>query len=260
MITSKQNQLIKNIASLSVKKYRDKQNLFVMEGIKFVGDMGPGWEIVHYVLSESFLKHPGSADYISRPNAVVVTDNIYAYLSQEETPQGIMAVARKRNWQLSSLLEKAGEHYFLVAAERLQDPGNLGTLIRTAHGLGSHGVLVSKGSADVYNPKTLRATAGSFFHLPVLADVDLPEALETLRKSGVRIIAADIVDGNYPYEVDFTESFVLLMGNEGNGLSEKVLKASDISVKIPMPGGSESLNAGIAAGILMYEAVRQRTK
>lgn len=257
MIESTQNQFIKDINSLKLKKYRDEQGRFVIEGAKFIREIPKDWTIESCIVSESF----AGGDRLRGVEAeiVSVTDKVFSRISSEESPQGVMAVVKKREWSLKDMLYSARPPYFIVAAERLQDPGNIGAVIRTAHALGAHGVILSKEGADIYNPKTLRATAGSFFHIPVLPETDLLQAIPVLKQAGIKIVASHLrEEGCFPYTADFTVSFALLLGSEGQGLSEEALGLADACVKIPMPGGMESLNAGVAAGILMYEALRQR--
>ena len=178
------------------------------------------------------------------------------------TPQPVLAVARRRPPTLADLpagdAGGAGEPKLLVVGVDVRDPGNAGTLIRSAEAAGAHGVLFSHGSVDVTNPKTVRASAGALFHVPVVEGCDPQEVLGVLGDLGLMRIAAVAHDGERPDRVDFCRPLALVFGNEAHGLPADVVDRVDARVTIPMPGRSESLNLGMAASILLYEARRQR--
>ena len=246
--------MLKEIQSLKQKKYRDAAGLFFIEGEKFIEEIPKNWEIAYLVCSESWWReNPG---FICRGSLQPIKDSLFAQISDTKTPQGILAVCRKKIHNPAELLKK--EKALIILAEEMNDPGNLGTIIRTAHASGADGVFLSGGSVDVYNPKVLRASAGSFFHIPVIQDIKLPEIIPQLKKNNIKIIAANMESNIYPYDIDFTESTALLIGNEARGLSNESLDLTDCKVKIPMPGGAESLNVSVACAVLLYEAVRQR--
>lgn len=180
------------------------------------------------------------------------------------TPQPVLAVARRRPPALEDLLGgdlttgAAREPKLLVVGVDVRDPGNGGTLIRSAEAAGAHGVIFCRGSVDVTNPKTVRASAGALFHVPVVEGCDPQEVLGVLGDLGLKRIAAVAHDGERPDRVDLSEPVALVFGNEASGLPADVLASVDTAVTIPMPGRSESLNLGMAASILLYEARRQR--
>ena len=142
----------------------------------------------------------------------------------------------------------------IVVLDRLQDPGNIGTIVRTAEAAGYRGIIVTAGSGDIYSPKVVRAAAGSLFRMPVLQVDDSMEAVNMLRKMNKRIVTAALDTDIYYYQTDLTENIALVIGNEGQGVSEVFMESSDIKVRIPMEGSIESLNAAVAAGILMYQS------
>ncbi len=240
-IQSETNRIIKEIRSLDLKKNREKLGLFLLEGERLVGEAEG--HIVYTLASESYR---GSIE----PNHTV-SDRLYARLSNTVNPQGILAVCRmpKNEFKAHS---KTPLYIFL---ENIQDPGNMGTIIRTADAAGADGVFLSKGCVDIYNPKTVRSTMGSLFHIPIYRNVDIKELIDNMN---VVAIGAHLKGDRTPYSVDMTAGTAIIIGNEANGITEELAEKADILVKIPMPGKAESMNAGIAAAILIYEAVRQR--
>ena len=176
------------------------------------------------------------------------------------TPQPVLAVARRRPPELADVTGEGPEPRLLVVGVDVRDPGNGGTLIRSAEAAGAHGVIFCRGSVDVTNPKTVRASAGALFHVPVVEGCDPQEVLGVLGDLGLKRIAAVAHDGERPDRVDLNRPLALVLGNEAHGLPADVLEGVDTQVTIPMPGRSESLNLGMAASILLYEARRQRVE
>ncbi|MGE4214666.1 MAG: TrmH family RNA methyltransferase [Anaerotignaceae bacterium] len=258
MIDSSQNKTIKLINSLKAKKDRDKLGLFVAEGLRFVEEIPDDYEIMLYAVSQSFGAEFDLEMFEKRAEVHVVADKLFKEISDTTNPQGILAVIKQKKTSFEQVIDNVGENGFFIMAEELNDPGNLGTIVRTADACGCNGVFLSKGSVDVYNPKVLRSTMGSVFHLPVISDVDLEECAGQLKKKGIAIYAAHLKGQQYPYSFNLANGCSFILGNEARGLSDKVAKLADVYVKIPMPGKAESLNASIAAGVLMYEVVRQR--
>lgn len=258
MIDSSQNKTIKLINSLKAKKDRDKLGLFVAEGLRFVEEIPDDYDIMLYAVSESFEGEIDLTVFEKRAIVHLVSDKLFKEISDTTNPQGILAVIRQKKNSIEQVIDSVGENGFFIIAEELNDPGNLGTVVRTADACGCDGVFLSKGSVDVYNPKVLRSTMGSVFHLPVISDVDIEECVQKLKDKGITIYAAHLRGQKYPYSFNLIKGCSFIIGNEARGLSDKVAKLADSYVKIPMPGKAESLNASIAAGVLMYEVVRQR--
>jgi TrmH family RNA methyltransferase len=150
------------------------------------------------------------------------------------------------------------EKPLIIILENIQDPGNLGTIIRTADAVGANGIIISKGSVDVYNPKVVRATMGSIFRVPIISESNLVEDINTLRDNNIEVLASHLQGSSNIYDCDLTKGVAILIGNEGNGLSEGITGLANRNIKIPMIGKSESLNAGVAASIMVYEVLRQR--
>jgi len=253
-ITSTSNAKYKYIKSLLQKKARQKNGEFTVEGIKSVRDaIGAGWEISMIAVSESFSDEQ-CFDYPENVPVYRIPDNMFAALCDTETPQGIMAVLKMR----SSAEFRSDMSKVYIYCDSVSDPGNLGTIIRTADAIGAGGVLLSGGCVDIYAPKTIRATMGSFFHIDVWESFDY-EMLAEMKKSGYKIVSGALIENSITHiECDMTVPVVIVVGNEANGVSEAVLGMSDECVKIPIVGMAESLNVSVAAGVLMYEALRQR--
>lgn len=194
--------------------------------------------------------------YEEKAEVLCLTDALFAAVCDTENPQGILTVCKKLDWDADAVLAKKTP--FLLLAEELNDPGNLGTVIRTADACGADAVFLSKGSVDLYNPKVLRATMGSLFHVPVFQNIDLHALSEKMQAKQIPLYAAHLKGDRYPYALPLQDACAFLIGNEARGLSEDAAALCDAWVKIPMPGQAESLNASVAAGVLLYEVVRQR--
>ena len=262
MITSTSSSQVKHVISLLSKaKERKKNNEYVVEGIRMVSEAPADLRVKIY-MSERFqnnnseyVKELVKKQGISDDSIEIVADNVFDRMSQTQTPQGIMAVVRMKDNSLSDMLSG---NPLLILVENLQDPGNLGTIIRMGEGAGVTGVIMSPNTVDIYNPKTIRSTMGSIFRVPFIYVQDFGEAVSECQKSGVKVYAAHL-DGNNTYlGEDYSTPTAFLIGNEGNGLTDDITKQADTLIRIPMEGEVESLNAAIACTILTYEAVRQR--
>ena len=257
MITSSSNGQIKNLIQLQKKgKTRKEQDVFIIEGIKMYEE-APRERIVKVYASESFydeLLDP--ARYFGDIPFEVVKDTVFKEISDTITPQGIMAVIKRYHHTLEEILHNDTAN--LVVLEDLRDPGNLGTIVRTSEGAGVTGIILSKSSVDIYNPKVIRSTMGSIYRMPHIYVEDLKEALKEAEKAGIVLYAAHLAGENNYDKEDYTKKCGILIGNEANGLTEEISKLAKRYIKIPMEGKVESLNAAVAASILMYEIYRQR--
>ena len=257
MISSTSNAQVKAVAALVKKaKARREQDLFVVEGIRMFREIPAGRLHKAYV-SESFLSQPGNETLLERCPWEAVKDEVFKAMSDTQTPQGILALAKQYEYELSDLLSAPGPAHLMIL-ENLQDPGNLGTILRAGEGAGITGVIMSRDTVDIYNPKVVRSTMGSAFRVPFLYTDDLPGTVRELKAGGIRLFAAHLEGRNNYEEEDYTGNTGFLIGNEGNGLTEELSAAADAWVKIPMAGKVESLNAAVAASILMFETARQR--
>ena len=220
--------------------------------------------LVKIYMSERF--HSNNPEYvhelvkkqgISSDSIEIVADNVFDRMSQTQTPQGIMAVVRMTDTDLEGILSDKHNPLLLII-ENLQDPGNLGTIVRMAEGAGVTGIIMSSNTVDIYNPKTIRSTMGSLYRVPVIYVDDICEAADVCKSKGVTVYAAHLKGTDNYNKKDYTNPTAFMIGNEGNGLTDKLADKADEYVRIPMQGEVESLNAAIACTILTYEAVRQR--
>ncbi len=257
-IESRDNKWVKRLNGLKIKKNRDKEGVFIAEGLRFISEVPVEHPVEAYVVSEAFAAENDISLYEEKAEVLCLTEALFGAVCDTENPQGILAVCKKLEWDESAVFAK--DKPFLILAEELNDPGNLGTVIRTADACGADAVFLSKGSVDLYNPKVLRSTMGSMFHVPVFQNIDLDEVSAKLKANNIPLYAAHLKGDTYPYGLDLAENCAFIIGNEARGLSDEAADLCDRWVKIPMPGQAESLNASIAAGVLMYEVVRQRLK
>ncbi len=254
IITSTSNTQVKQLVQLQKKaKERAAQDVFVVEGIKMYQEV-PQERLVHTYVSESFYKKNKTLFEDGR-QLTVLADRVFETVSDTRTPQGVLCLVRQYHYDLGDL---AGERPLIMVLENLQDPGNLGTIMRTAEGAGVTGILLSAGCVDLYNPKVIRSTMGSVYRMPFYYTDDLKKSLLWLKTQGVTLYAAHL-KGEGPYDrQDYREPAGFLIGNESRGLTDETADLADVYVKIPMCGQVESLNAAVASSILMYEANRQR--
>lgn len=258
MITSTSNARVKELVQLQKKsKVRNEQGVFLVEGVKMYQEI-PQEQLVKVYVSETFadkqkeeinrLKDRRKLEYLS--------DHVFQYVSDTKTPQGILCVVRQSSYCLEDILEAEDAH--LLVLDNLQDPGNLGTILRTAEGAGVTGIIISKESVDIYNPKVIRSTMGSIYRVPFVYVEDLKEAIAKVKAHGIFTYAAHL-DGKNSYDKeDYTKKTAFLIGNEGNGLRKDIADLADTWIRIPMQGQVESLNAAIATSVLMFETARQR--
>ncbi len=262
MITSVTNEKVKHVISLrDKKKTRDEEGLFVTEGIRIF------WETPEQMTQEVYLTGAFLADREKHNDGSVlkkleitgfeeVTEQVMKKMCGTVTPQGILSVIKKPVYSLNDLL--AGGTPLLMVLEHLQDPGNLGTIMRSAEGAGVSGVIMSSDSADIFGPKAVRSTMGSVFRVPFIYTEDFEKTLKDLKGSGVELYGAAPGGSSIYTGEDYTGSCAFLIGNESAGLTDMAKHMSDRLIKIPMGGMLESLNAGVSASILLYEARRQR--
>ena len=265
MITSNDNRHVKRVRELLSKhKARVTQSLFVVEGVKMTMEAEVS-RIEEILMSESFYNEPSNKDVVERiasyglseESVYVVKDSVFASMSETRTPQGIMGVIKIVPRELDELFDDSRTPFIMVL-EALQDPGNVGTIIRTAEGAGVTGIIMSADCVDLYNPKTVRSTMGALYRMKVYESKDLKGDILILKGRGVVTYAAHLQGENYYYEEDFKKPTCFFIGNEGNGLTDETAALADKYIKIPMEGHLESLNAAVASSVLMYETLRQR--
>lgn len=258
MLTSLNNPRVKQTAELVKKaKCRKKEDIFVVEGVRMFQEV-PAERVAWCFVTESFLEKCGCREKIEQCPYEVVSEEVFKKISDTQTPQGILCAVKQYHYNIEEMLQK--ENPLLVILEDLQDPGNLGTIIRTGEGAGIDGVIMTKDTVDIYNPKTIRATMGSIYRVPFLYTEDLPHIITVLKERNVHTYAAHLQGKEYYDMQELKEGCAFLIGNEGNGLKEETARLAERYVKIPMEGQLESLNAAVATAILMYEAAAQRRR
>lgn len=249
MITSATNEQIKNIIQLKEKaKVRKKTGTFVVEGIKMFQEIPEEDRVATYVSEQFEQEH---RDLLRGIEYQVVSDQVFKKISDTVTPQGVLSVVRMRKNGVEDVLgNRNPDKNCIVVLERLQDPGNLGTILRTGEGAGICGLIMSPDCVDIYSPKVIRSTMGSIFRVP-FAIVDLDEAMEQLKEHGFITYAAHL-KGELYSNGTLAKDCAFLIGNEARGLSDELSSKADRKIKIPMAGKVESLNAAVATLILMY--------
>ncbi len=257
MITSVTNKKVKSIVQLNKKAgLRRKEGIFIAEGIKMFLE-APLESVLEVYVSEGFHKVSQIEQKLKQCVYETVSEEVFSKISDTQTPQGILCVLRQSHYSLKDMLEGQGVPLFLVV-EGLQDPGNLGTILRTGEGAGVSGVIMSRDTVDIYNPKTIRSTMGSIYRVPFFYADDIVQTVKVLQTDGIKVYAAHLKGEESYSRCDYTGGTAFLIGNEGNGLSEELSETADNYIKIPMKGQVESLNAAVSASLLMYEAARQR--
>ncbi len=260
MITSSSNSQIKNLMKLQKQsKARNEQEVFVCEGKKMFEEVASQRRnlIQKVYLVESCYHQYAKQDpaYLKDLDFEVVSDQVMKEASETITPQGILAIVKQPTYTLSDMIY--GDSIRLLLLEDIRDPGNLGTMVRTAEGVGMSGIVLSKDSVDMFNPKVIRSTMGAIFRVPFLYAEDFFACLNQIKNEGIEVYAAHLQGAVWYDKVSFQGKSAILIGNEANGLSETATSLSTQRIKIPMEGNVESLNAAIAAAVLMYESYRQ---
>ena len=256
MITSNSNAQVKRLLQLQKKsKARNEEQVFLVEGLRMFLEV-PAERVQKVYISETLYNKKKQDLNLEQFSVEILSDSVFGYVSDTKTPQGILCIVEQKKYDIEELLNIKNPHFMVL--DNLQDPGNLGTIVRTAEGAGVDAVFLSKESVDIYNPKTIRSTMGSIYRMPVVYVEDLLELLNTFRQKGIKSYAAHLEGKNFYDKEDYRGGTAILIGNEGNGLRDEIANSADVWVQIPMQGKVESLNAAIAASILMFEVYRQR--
>lgn len=267
-VKSTHNTFIKYILKLKKRRFREQEGRFLIEGIRFVEEaLTWGWPLDNIIYSADLLESERGSRLVEGASGrnikmVPVERKLFDELAFTETPQGVMALCKMKRWELDEVSGvrqwgRVKQDALFVVVDRVGDPGNLGTIIRSADAFGADGVILMKGTVDLYNSKTLRATMGSIFHLPVLSNVHPSELLEQLTGGDMALLVG-VPEGGAPVNnLDLKRPLALVVGSEADGPSRELVSLPHKKVSIPMLGRAESLNAGVAASIILYEIVRQ---
>lgn len=259
-ISSKDNEIIKNIKKLQEKKYRDLENKFIVEGIKLVEEAVEEKASIQKIVICEECVNDGTLSKellykIATYECIYVTEKVFSILSDVKSPQGILAVIEKNDQ--NNQIDYSQD--IIIALDDIQDPGNLGTIIRTVDSSGLNQMIVSKGSSDSYNPKVVRSTMGAIFRVRVIEVENLATTLKEIQKQHFEVVVTALDTNNSIYDIEYKNK-VIVIGNEANGVSKEVQSIADKKVKIPMLGKTESLNAAVATGVMIYEYVRGKIK
>lgn len=259
MIQSESNVQIKELIKLQKNaRERRKKKLFVAEGMKLTKEAAFHGKLQKiYIAQDVYEKRDQELDRFLREQTVEVVDQkVFRQTAQTVTPQGMLALVEMPEYTVDTLLQDTKRSFLLL--DDLRDPGNLGTIMRTAEGAGMSGVILSRESVDLFNPKVVRATMGAIFRVPFYYADDLIEIIERLKAMQIPVYGT-MMQGSEVYDMlDYTDGAAIVIGNEANGLSDEVIRHLTKGVRIPMEGSLESLNAAVAAAILMYETARQK--
>jgi TrmH family RNA methyltransferase len=257
-ITSRDNRWLRRFRA-ALREGRDETGAVGIEGMRMIGEaLRGGMSPVAVLASAAALEEAGGIGITRESEAVmlVTSERMFASVSGVESPQGIAALLRPREYVFEDLLR--GDVPLVAGLVGVQDPGNVGTIVRAAEAFGATGIITTRGTSRVLSPKALRASAGSALRIPFVEGLAPAIALAGLRAAGVRLCAATLREGVAPAEADFRAPCALLIGNEGAGLPPEVERSADVRIRIPARGSAESLNAAMAAAVLLYEAARQR--
>ena len=257
LITSRDNKYVKLAKSLGTKQGRDSEGMFIVEGYRNVRDaLYKGAKIEYILVSD---KCTYDLEPFKTKKMFTLAPRIFDYVSDTVTPQGVLAVCRMENIEFSDI--SLSDNSLIVVCENLQDPGNAGTIIRTADAAGAAAVVMAKGSVDIYNPKVVRSLMGSLFSVKVVRNKNIDSVFGYLKNNNIKAVAGALTNKSVNlFESDMKGRCAVFIGNEGNGLSDETIKRCDETVTIPMLGGAESLNASAAGAVMIYEHVRQNEK
>ncbi|MDR3112260.1 MAG: RNA methyltransferase [Elusimicrobiota bacterium] len=244
-IKSRQNEVYRKALKLKDKKFRNEFGSFLVEGKKQIEAISFDWEIEVVFVTPNF-----DCSYLKNCKPIILPENLFNKLVNTKTPQGIVAVVKKNSYQIEKIVKKNG---VFVLLESLQDPSNIGSIIRCADAFGAAAVFVSAESADIYCEKAVNVSMGSLFHLPVIDNVEISDILYKLKNEKIKVFAASLKAKKFLNEIKIPQKSAFLIGNESKGLKAETEKLVDDKIKIKMKGKAESLNAAIAASIIMYE-------
>lgn len=272
MINSLANSRVKRVRALCAKpKARREEGVFIAEGMKMFLEAPRSWLEEVYVSDSFYNKYRSNKNKNDKNDSLqgidyeLVSDEVFSKMSDTQTPQGILSVIKQPRYDLEKTVGASkGENSLFVILEDIQDPGNLGTILRVCEGAGVDGVIMSKNTVDIFNPKVVRSTMGSIYRVPFFTVDNLGGAIELLKNAGISVYAA-AADGDggdsCEYDLaDYTKPAAFLIGNEGNGLKPATMELASQRISIPMEGLVESLNAAIATAVLVYEAARVRRR
>jgi TrmH family RNA methyltransferase len=257
LITSKDNETIKHIRKLKEKKYRDEYGEYIVEGIKLINEaIEEKQNVKTIIVCDNCNKealNQNSMYEVAKLDCIYVDEKVFNTITEVKNPQGILAVVEKQNKEKQINFNED----IIVVLDDIQDPGNLGTILRTVDSVGLSQIIVSKKSGDVYNSKVVRSTMGAIFRVNVIESENLKDTIKEIKKHKFNVISTSLDTDKSLYDINLNKT-VIVIGNEANGVSKEIQELSDTKIIIPMLGKTESLNASVATGIVLYEYVRQK--
>lgn len=258
IIESKDNEIVKYIKKLKEKKYREQENKFMVEGIKMVEEaIDENVKIDKIVICEDCVNDNSIEQElmykIAKNDCIYVTKKVFLTMTDVINPQGILAVIDRNDFKKIISYDED----IILVLDGIQDPGNLGTILRTLDSVGLKQIVISENTADPYNPKVVRSTMGSIYRVNIIKSENIIETLKDIKKNKYNIFATSLETNDNIYDIDYNKKAIII-GNEANGVSQKVLEVVDKKIKIPMIGKTESLNAAVATGIVLYEYARRK--
>lgn len=257
IITSKDNETVKHIRKLKEKKYRDEFGEYIVEGIKLINEaVEEDLKLKTIVVCDNCDKealNQASMYEVAKHNCIYVDEKVFDTITEVKNPQGILAVVEKKQEEK----EINYKEDLIVILDDIQDPGNLGTILRTVDSAGLSQIILSKKSGDIYNSKVVRSTMGAIFRVNVIQSENLVDTIKTIKKHKFSVISTSLDTDKSIYDVKYKKTAIVI-GNESKGVSKEIQDLSDDKIKIPMLGKTESLNASVATGIVVYEYVRQK--
>lgn len=263
-IESIKNAQVRRMMAIRQPAKARGEDVFCVEGSRAVAELCRPWSVESLWMSDTFIqRNPEYRSRLQSANPEVwrnvleyqVPDGIFARMAETMNPQGVIAVVHRHHYDNKAL---TAANPLWIVLENLQDPGNAGTILRTADACGAAGILSTRGTVDFYNSKVIRSAMGSLLHIPFITMNTVSEIANFIKEQGGSLIGTHLKATSLHYEADYTGPTAILIGNEGVGMTEEAASLCTRLVKIPMPGRAESLNAGVAAAVMMYEAVRQR--
>ena len=258
-ISSKDNKIFRHALSLKKKKYRDINGEYLIEGPNLIKEaLKEGIQIEGVFVRPDFDENGPDGSILNEEKigdkSFMLSANLFDNLSDTETPQGLIAVVRKPDGASAPVPEDGN----IIVLDRLQDPGNIGTILRTADAAGFSLAVFVKGTADPFSPKVIRSATGSLFRVPICFADDAAHVTDLVHSYGLKLVTTSMDAEKSCYECDLSRGVAIVIGNEGNGVSDELFESADLKIRIPMEGRTESLNASVAAGILMYERIRRQ--
>jgi len=260
VITSKENEQVKQIKKLKDKKYRDENKKYLIEGIRLIEEaIQENSDIDTIIICEECIKKEildSKLLYeIAKYNCLYVTKSIFDTITDVKNPQGVMAIINQKEKQTTIDYKEE----VIVILDNIQDPGNMGTILRTADSVGLKQIIISKNSVDVYNTKVIRSTMGAIFRINIIESDDLIKTVKEIKNNKFNVAITDLNTNESIYDIKYNKSAIII-GNEANGVSKELAQIADNKIKIPMLGKTESLNASVATSIILYEYVRQKLR